>query len=273
MNASDKHIQNELMEQISIVFEDNCNRSTAYIDEKQIGECEYSVSGNVWTITHTGVRPEYGGRGIAKKLVLKVIEAARAQNAIVASMRVLIIREEAPFEHCDLNDVNVRRRATDEATVDLPATVLKGLLIVFNRRGIHDRGNRLREPLKVGASQSVLRKLHTAAPAGGRKSLVRRLDCTDDDIVGAQTLNLLLCFLANPFANRHKPNDACDPDKNTKDRKQGAHRVQVQALDPRKQRAKSVSHLIDLPIKRAKETLFVSSVSIFRVIINCATSI
>ena len=80
MNASDKHIQNELMEQISIVFEDNCNRSTAYIDEKQIGECEYSVSGNVWTITHTGVRPEYGGRGIAKKLVLKVIEAARNQN-------------------------------------------------------------------------------------------------------------------------------------------------------------------------------------------------
>ena len=30
---------------------------------------------------HTGVRSEYGGRGIAKKLVLCVIEAARAKKA------------------------------------------------------------------------------------------------------------------------------------------------------------------------------------------------
>lgn len=81
MNASDKHIQNEPMEQISIVFEEDCNRSAAYIDEKQIGECEISVSGNTWTITHTGVRAEYGGRGIAKNLVLKVIEAARTKDA------------------------------------------------------------------------------------------------------------------------------------------------------------------------------------------------
>ena len=81
MNASDKRIQNEPTEQISIVFEESCSRSAAYVDEKQIGECEFSVSDNVWTITHTGVRPEYGGRGIAKKLVLKVIEAARSKNA------------------------------------------------------------------------------------------------------------------------------------------------------------------------------------------------
>ena len=75
------NIQNETTEQISIVYEDDLNRSIAYIDGKQIGECEFNVSGNIWTITRTGVRPEYGGRGIAKKLVLKVIEAARAQKA------------------------------------------------------------------------------------------------------------------------------------------------------------------------------------------------
>ena len=71
----------ESKEQINVVFEEDCNRSAAYIDRKQIGECEISVSGDAWTITHTGVRPEYGGRGIAKKLVLKVIEAARTKNA------------------------------------------------------------------------------------------------------------------------------------------------------------------------------------------------
>ena len=81
MNASDKRIQNEPAEQIIIVFEEDCNRSASYIDGKQIGECEFSVSDNTWTITHTGVRPEFGGRGIAKKLVLKVIEVARAKNA------------------------------------------------------------------------------------------------------------------------------------------------------------------------------------------------
>lgn len=86
MNASDKHIQNEPTEQIIIVFEESCSRSAAYVDGKQIGECEFSVSDKVWMITHTGVRPEYGGRGIAKKLVLKVIEAARSKNAKITPL-------------------------------------------------------------------------------------------------------------------------------------------------------------------------------------------
>ncbi len=68
-------------ESIDIVFEQDNNRSAAYTDGKQVGECEFSVSEKIWTITHTGVRPEYGGRGIAKKLVLCVIEADRANNA------------------------------------------------------------------------------------------------------------------------------------------------------------------------------------------------
>ena len=56
------------------------------MDGKQIGECDISVSGNIWTITHTGVRPEYGGRGIAKKLVLCVTEAARANKAKIVPL-------------------------------------------------------------------------------------------------------------------------------------------------------------------------------------------
>ena len=76
----------ESKEQINVVFEeDNC-RSAAYIDENQIGECEISISGKIWTITHTGVRPEYGRRGIAKKLVLMVIETARAKDAKIVPL-------------------------------------------------------------------------------------------------------------------------------------------------------------------------------------------
>ena len=67
----------ERTEQINVVFEPELNRAAAYIDGKHIGECEFTVEDNIWSITHTGVNPAYGGRGIAKMLVLKVIEEAR----------------------------------------------------------------------------------------------------------------------------------------------------------------------------------------------------
>ena len=70
----------EKAEQITVVFEPEQNRSAACINGKHVGECEYSVEGNIWSITHTGVDPAYGGRGIAKMLVLKVIEEARRQE-------------------------------------------------------------------------------------------------------------------------------------------------------------------------------------------------
>lgn len=81
MQYKEKGTEKERTEKIDIVFEQDRNRSAAYINGDQIGECEFSVSENVWMITHTGVRSEYGGRGIAKKLVLKVIESARTNNA------------------------------------------------------------------------------------------------------------------------------------------------------------------------------------------------
>ena len=70
----------ERTEQINVVFEPELNRSAVYIDGKNAGECEFTVDGSVWSITHTGVDPAYGGRGIAKMLVLKVIEEARKQQ-------------------------------------------------------------------------------------------------------------------------------------------------------------------------------------------------
>ena len=65
---------------MDIVFEEAANRSAAYVDGEQIGECEFTLSGGAWVISHTGVRPEFGGRGIARKLVEKVVEAARSKG-------------------------------------------------------------------------------------------------------------------------------------------------------------------------------------------------
>ena len=92
----------ESTEQITVVFEPEQNRSAAYIDGKYAGECEFTVEGSVWSITHTGVDPAYGGRGIAKLLVLKVIEEARKQqvriNPICSYARRMI---EGKEEYCD----------------------------------------------------------------------------------------------------------------------------------------------------------------------------
>ena len=69
---------------IRIVFEEAAQQATAYDGDKPIGECQYDVdSTGKWIIVHTGVRPEYNGRGIAKRLVESVIEAARERGARV----------------------------------------------------------------------------------------------------------------------------------------------------------------------------------------------
>lgn len=70
------------MEDISfkINYKELENRSVAIVDNNIIGECDYEVDNNKWVITHTIVSEEYGGRGIAKKLVLAIVDEARKNN-------------------------------------------------------------------------------------------------------------------------------------------------------------------------------------------------
>lgn len=67
-------------EEIIIKYFPRESRSVALDNENIIGYCQYKEEGNVWSITHTVVKQEYGGRGIAKRLVLAIIEEARNQN-------------------------------------------------------------------------------------------------------------------------------------------------------------------------------------------------
>lgn len=66
---------------IKIVFEKEKNCSAAYDEDKKIGVCEFIVDENNWTITHTEVDINYGGQGIAEKLVMAVKEEADKENA------------------------------------------------------------------------------------------------------------------------------------------------------------------------------------------------
>ena len=68
------------MDPISVVFEADAQRSAAYKDGELIGECKFTLMHGKWAITHTGVRPAYGGQGIARRLVISVIEAARSNQ-------------------------------------------------------------------------------------------------------------------------------------------------------------------------------------------------
>ena len=66
---------------IRITFEAENRQSAAYDGDKMIGECQYNIDHTgKWVIMHTGVRPEYNGRGIAKRLVECIIEAARERG-------------------------------------------------------------------------------------------------------------------------------------------------------------------------------------------------
>lgn len=62
---------------VEIVFQGENARSLAKDDGRVIGECTFSSSGGVWTVDHTRVDREYGGQGIARRLVDSVAEEAR----------------------------------------------------------------------------------------------------------------------------------------------------------------------------------------------------
>lgn len=66
-----------------IVFEPGKYRSAAYIDGNLIGLCEYVVQNGNWLITHTEVLPQFGGRGIARQLVLEIADQAKQHGADV----------------------------------------------------------------------------------------------------------------------------------------------------------------------------------------------
>lgn len=65
---------------IKIQYEEDKNRAAAYDGETEIGESAYSPSEDMWIIDHTLVDATYGGKGIAGKLVAKLVEKAREKD-------------------------------------------------------------------------------------------------------------------------------------------------------------------------------------------------
>ena len=70
---------------IKIDFIKDKNKSVAYDDNIEIGECVFIETKDTWNIVHTEVSSNYQGQGIARKLVECIIEnAARLNKKIIA---------------------------------------------------------------------------------------------------------------------------------------------------------------------------------------------
>ncbi len=68
---------------IRVEFEKENLRSAAYDGDRLIGECDYEDTEEGRVIYHTEVVPEHEGKGIAKRLVFKVLEAAERDKVNV----------------------------------------------------------------------------------------------------------------------------------------------------------------------------------------------
>ena len=65
---------------IEIVFREKEKRAVACDSNKEIGECDFEETNDIWNIIHTEVDSEYQGQGIAKRLVESVIQNAQILN-------------------------------------------------------------------------------------------------------------------------------------------------------------------------------------------------
>ncbi len=70
---------------IDVVMDLDADRCIARDGDQVVGECEYQVTLDGWCIYHTGVRPDHEGKGIARRMVYKVLETAEKQGITVSA--------------------------------------------------------------------------------------------------------------------------------------------------------------------------------------------
>lgn len=66
--------------EVEITLDEETNTVLAYIDNKRVGECVYVTTKEKINIVHTEVDEDYKGKGIAGKLVDRIITYAEEQN-------------------------------------------------------------------------------------------------------------------------------------------------------------------------------------------------
>ena len=88
---------------VLIIYNKDEFRSEALFNDELIGVCEYEISNGKWAITHTVVDEKFGGHGIAKKLVLKIVDEARKSG--VKLIPICSYAKKMLENNLDFNDV------------------------------------------------------------------------------------------------------------------------------------------------------------------------
>ena len=70
---------------VRIEYDKENSRSLAFVDDRIVGECDYEKTQNGWIIYHTEVDEKYTGKGIAKRLVYRLIEQAERSKTDVSA--------------------------------------------------------------------------------------------------------------------------------------------------------------------------------------------
>lgn len=91
---------------IKIRLNENENEAQAFDGEKKIGFCQYEDRDGDYVITHTVVAREYGGQGLAAKLVDTVVEKAREEGKKIFPVCSYAVKKFDESE--DYKDVDAR---------------------------------------------------------------------------------------------------------------------------------------------------------------------
>ena len=70
---------------VRIEYDKENSRSLAFVDDRIVGECDYEETQNGWIIYHTEVDEKYTGKGIATRLVYRLIEQAERSKTEVSA--------------------------------------------------------------------------------------------------------------------------------------------------------------------------------------------
>src|SRR3954463_14322595 len=71
-------------DQVSMRKNESASRYEIFLGERRVGLADYYRRGDVVVIPHTETLPEYGGRGLASRLVRYCLDDIRAQGLRVA---------------------------------------------------------------------------------------------------------------------------------------------------------------------------------------------
>ncbi|MBR6173462.1 MAG: GNAT family N-acetyltransferase [Eubacterium sp.] len=65
---------------VHVEYDEAGCRSVAYDGESEVGECVYMERSDGWHVVHTETNPAYRGKGIARRLLYRVLEQAEKRK-------------------------------------------------------------------------------------------------------------------------------------------------------------------------------------------------